>query len=316
MVRTANGYLINSNLNLSDLHLVSKELLTDPLLQKYSLTGYPGVNFDYGLEIRYKSGVTDNVGRSARQGILDVTRKDPELSVYACRQYFFKGKLKHPDIEKLAAQVLGNSLIEDFEIISAEEWRRQKDFSLKSKDRPHEPEKTFTYLNINLNPENLDLLSKARTLALSGAEWQAIKKYYESKTLRGERKKMGLGPLPTDVELEMISQTWSEHCKHKIFAADIDFLGEDNKNKKIRSLYKTYIKKVTTLLSKKRKDLLSVFSDNAGVVKFDNQWAYCVKAETHNSPSALDPYGGAMTGIVGVNRDILGRPLCKKSMFT
>lgn len=113
-------------------------------------------------------------------------------------------------------------------------------------------------------------------------------------------------------ELELFAQTWSEHCKHKIFAAKIS--GPDIPQDQINSLFKTYIRKPTLdMMQGSHKDLcLSVFHDNAGVLRLidengqPTEWAYCLKMETHNSPSAIAPYGGASTGIVGVHRDILG----------
>ena len=124
--------------------------------------------------------------------------------------------------------------------------------------------------------------------------------------------------MATDVELEILAQTWSEHCKHKIFNAVIthkEVRAGKEKTTEIDSLYKTYIKAATQQLSDRRDDLLSVFEDNAGVVRFNDKWAVCFKVETHNSPSALEPYGGALTGILGVNRDILGTGLGAKPIF-
>jgi phosphoribosylformylglycinamidine synthase len=117
---------------------------------------------------------------------------------------------------------------------------------------------------------------------------------------------MGLPLEPTDIELEALAQTWSEHCKHKIFAADVEYTDENGKTETINSLFKTMIYDPTIEIMTRRDDISSVFSDNAGAFHFDDKWDVCIKAETHNSPSALDPYGGAMTGIVGVNRDVLG----------
>jgi phosphoribosylformylglycinamidine synthase len=106
---------------------------------------------------------------------------------------------------------------------------------------------------------------------------------------------------PTDIELESLAQTWSEHCKHTIFANSIDDIKD--------GLYKTYIKGATNRIRKEKgkKDFcISVFSDNAGGIVFDKDHIVTHKVETHNSPSALDPFGGAITGIVGVNRDTIG----------
>jgi phosphoribosylformylglycinamidine synthase len=133
---------------------------------------------------------------------------------------------------------------------------------------------------------------------------------------------MNISPdAPTDVELECLAQTWSEHCKHKIFASKIHHIDhETGEDTIVDSLFKTYIMKPTHDMQQEVDWLLSVFHDNSGVIAWDDTWSVCMKAETHNSPSALDPYGGAMTGIVGVNRDILGtglgaRPIANTDVF-
>jgi phosphoribosylformylglycinamidine synthase len=118
-------------------------------------------------------------------------------------------------------------------------------------------------------------------------------------------------------ELELLAQTWSEHCKHKIFAATIR--SRDTLASETRSLFKTHIREPTFEIMEREKGknerCLSVFHDNAGVLALRNErgeptdWAICLKMETHNSPSAISPYGGASTGVVGVHRDILGTGL-------
>ena len=110
------------------------------------------------------------------------------------------------------------------------------------------------------------------------------------------------GRNPTDVELESLAQTWSEHCKHTIFASAMD-------DDVPAGLYKTYIQAATNKIREEKGEndiCLSVFSDNSGAIIFDDQYLVTHKVETHNSPSALDPFGGALTGIVGVNRDTIG----------
>ena len=104
---------------------------------------------------------------------------------------------------------------------------------------------------------------------------------------------------PSDVELQTISQTWSEHCCHKTFKGKIDFDG-----KEINSLFKTYLAKATKEINAPW--CFSVFEDNAGIVKFDKGYGIAAKVETHNHPSAVEPFGGAATGVGGVIRDILG----------
>lgn len=140
----------------------------------------------------------------------------------------------------------------------------------------------------------------------------------EKKVLQDKVKEMGHEW--TRAELELIAQTWSEHCKHKIFNAKIEFSVEETPT--IDSLFKTFIRNpALAIRDKKPERYLSLFHDNAGVFALDDvkggstDWALCVKMETHNSPSAISPYGGASTGIVGVHRDILGTGLGAMPVF-
>ncbi|MBX7209001.1 MAG: phosphoribosylformylglycinamidine synthase subunit PurL [Verrucomicrobiaceae bacterium] len=138
-------------------------------------------------------------------------------------------------------------------------------------------------------------ISKSMKLSLSRADMLAVQKIYQDE-----------GRDPTDVELEVIAQTWSEHCKHRIFNAKI-YHTVDGKQEVIDSLFKTYIRSVTQEIMKQKPDfVLSAFVDNAGFVKLDADKAVCLKVETHNHPSAIEPYAGANTGLGGVIRDILG----------
>ena len=168
------------------------------------------------------------------------------------------------------------------------------DFSVKL-----QPENPVTLYRItNASDAELQRISSANCWALNLEEMKVIQAHYQS-----------IKRDPTDVEIEMIAQTWSEHCKHKIFNAEIDY--EDEREKaKISSLFKEFIKAPTFKLNKPW--AISLFDDNAGVVRFRDGMDLCVKVETHNSPSALDPYGGALTGILGVNRDIMGTGLGAK----
>lgn len=174
-------------------------------------------------------------------------------------------------------------------------------------------------IDLEIEDEELELLSRNRLLALTLDEMKAIRAYYRQKSVQEERLARGLSANPTDVELEIIAQTWSEHCKHKIFNASITFTtmrpNQSREQELIKSLYKTYIQAATQQLMQARTDLLSVFEDNSGVVRWNNNWAICFKVETHNSPSALEPYGGALTGILGVNRDILGTGIGAQPLF-
>lgn len=138
-------------------------------------------------------------------------------------------------------------------------------------------------------------LSKKMKLSLSKADMQAVQQIFHDE-----------GRDPTDVELEVIAQTWSEHCKHRIFNAKISHT-LDGQEETVDSLFKTYIRSVTEKIMEQKPDfVLSAFVDNAGFVKLDDNQAVCLKVETHNHPSAIEPYAGANTGLGGVIRDILG----------
>jgi phosphoribosylformylglycinamidine synthase len=166
-----------------------------------------------------------------------------------------------------------------------------------------------TEIDLWISDEKLDRLGKRGIqnkggtyrgpLGLGVDELKAIRTYFHNK-----------GRLPTDIEIETLAQTWSEHCKHTIFANPIDSIKD--------GLYKSYIKKATSEVrkSKGKKDFcVSVFTDNSGVIAFDDDTVITHKVETHNSPSALDPFGGAVTGIVGVNRDTIGTGLGSKPII-
>lgn len=164
-----------------------------------------------------------------------------------------------------------------------------------------------------MNDDELMQISHSNTLALSLTEMRRIRDWFLRPDVVEKRKKLGLPADPTDAELEVLAQTWSEHCKHKIFAAKVDYEDtEAGTRETISSLYKTCIQNTTKQIraSLGEKDFCrSVFKDNAGVIAFTDDYDACIKVETHNSPSALDPYGGALTGIVGVNRDPMGTGL-------
>ena len=151
------------------------------------------------------------------------------------------------------------------------------------------------------SPKELRALGDARRLSLGDAEWAAIQAHFK-----------GLKREPTTAELETIAQTWSEHCKHKTFAGPIR-LTEGRKTRTFKNLFAETIVAATTAV--KKPWCLSVFEDNAGVVAFGKKWALAFKAETHNHPSALEPYGGAATGVGGVIRDVLGCGLGAKPVM-
>ena len=151
------------------------------------------------------------------------------------------------------------------------------------------------------SPKELKAFGDQRHLSLNEAEWAAIQAHFKA----AKRE-------PTLAELETIAQTWSEHCKHKTFTSPIRYT-EGRKTRVIKSLFAETIVAATEAV--KKSWCLSVFEDNAGVIAFGKKWALAFKAETHNHPSALEPYGGASTGVGGVIRDVLGCGLGAKPVL-
>ncbi|HOV14241.1 MAG TPA: phosphoribosylformylglycinamidine synthase subunit PurL, partial [Spirochaetota bacterium] len=303
-----NAYNLFGPFSEKDLLHLKEELFCDNVCQDGFIEFYfaKKLNFDFAIEVSYKNGVTDNVGRTAARGVESILkRKIDDRMVRASTLYLFKGKLKRDEIDLIATKVLCNVLIEDYFILTKEEINNGKQplYHLpvdKNVGKPY-----YENVDLEVSDDKLIEISNKGLLSLTLEEMKAVRDYYKRIDISEDRKILGLPQAPTDVELEVFAQTWSEHCKHKIFASTISYNNGKDK-KEINSLFKTYIQKSTEIIKSKRDDLLSLFKDNAGVVKLDDKFAYCVKVETHNSPSALDPYGGAMTGIVGVNRDIIG----------
>jgi len=303
-----NCYNIFAELNDDELKTIEKELFCDRVFQESASSFHFAKITDYSImiEVSYKSGVTDNVGRTASKGIGDILkRKIDESMVRGSTIYFLTGNISKDIAKNIAEKVLCNSLIEEYYIFTKSEIIGGSEVVYSKPEISSIVKPYFNAINLNITDTELMKISDKNALYMSLEEMKAVRDYYRRQDIIDYRRSIGLPSSPTDVELEMLAQTWSEHCKHKIFAAEIQYT-ENGKTDTIHSLFKTFIRDSAFAISETRDDLLSLFTDNAGVVKFNDEWAYCVKAETHNSPSALDPYGGAMTGIVGVNRDIIG----------
>ena len=270
--------------------------LVNPVTQKL---GKLPDDFDWALEIGYLPGVTDNIGHTAQE-LLELAGAENDNECYSSRLFLIKGELEKQDIESLAS-TLSNKLIQRASIKSRKEFKNDGGMDVII-PKVHLDNKGAVAddVDLNLSDEELETIgtegianedgSRRGPLGMSLLYMQAVKDYFEKE-----------GRLAKDIELETIAQTWSEHCKHTIFASPIDEIKD--------GIYKHYIKRATQEIRAKRgKDdiCVSVFSDNAGAIIFDENWLITDKVETHNSPSALDPFGGAITGIVGVNRDCVG----------
>ncbi|RPJ07982.1 MAG: phosphoribosylformylglycinamidine synthase [Spirochaetaceae bacterium] len=267
--------------------------------------------WQYLIEVMYKPGVTDPVAMTAKEAVANWKGHDEadaatSMTVHTARQYLFTCPTLSPGEQKSLVAFLHNPLIENALVITALEWKAGKHPPVTYTVKVPASDTTIRTFQLSKMDDNeLVKFSREKLLALSLDEMLCVKKRFSDREFLALRATYGLTEDITDVEIEMIAQTWSEHCKHKIFSANINYT-EDNRQERIQSVFKSYIRKTTELICKKKKYMLSVFNDNSGVVKFDEDTSVCFKVETHNSPSALDPYGGAITGIVGVNRDILG----------
>ncbi len=292
--------------------LVAQEMLTGAAAAEQPTLAL----WDYLVEVTVKPGVTNPVALTAREA-LGVCLPDglPEgCVVQTAMQYLVSTDGASLDAEELA-RFFHNPLIQSAACITRREWnagrRPPAAYPRVAVGRPDD----VRFIELaDMTDAELVALSRERLLALSLAEMQAVKVYFAEDAVHAERRGRGLPAAATDVELEMIAQTWSEHCKHKIFNATIHMRAQ-GREETIHSLFGTFIRSTTREIARERKFLRSVFHDNSGVIAFDRKTLVCFKVETHNSPSALDPYGGAITGIVGVNRDIMGTGLGAKPIF-
>ncbi|MCA9418288.1 MAG: phosphoribosylformylglycinamidine synthase, partial [Candidatus Omnitrophica bacterium] len=316
--RVVDVYSIDLDLKEVDLARVRDELLTDPVAEKSSV-GKPLLeDWDYWIEVGFRPGVTDNVGGTASEGIADLLNlpSTSQRTVFVATGYAIQDdRLSKDQVEKIAHGMLANDLIEEASVYSKDQFPGDEGFPIRI-PKVHLPETppVETY-NLDVSDAELESLSKKNTWALTLAEMQSIRDHFQSAEVQVTRKELGLPEQPTDVELEVLAQTWSEHCKHKIFASNCIYREGDGEPRRIQNLFKTTIKKTTEELAKKKDWLVSVFHDNAGAIRFTEDYHLTIKVETHNSPSALDPYGGALTGIVGVNRDPLGTGMGCRLIF-
>ena len=318
-VRTIEVYTLDFSLSPADLAAIAAGPFSDPIIQNYSIDRPLASGFDWLVEVGFRPGVTDNVGRTSREAVeLRLSRTlRPEEKVYTSRQYLMKGKLDERMMREIATGLLANELIQTYRIFSRISWDKGKGAVVSIPRVKEDREIRVEEIDLNAPDDELMQISRDRVLALSLDEMKAIQKYIKDEMVKGERRKAGLGSKLTDCEIEALAQTWSEHCKHKIFNAVIEYK-EDGKKKKIDSLFNTFVRRATGKIRRSlgKKDFcLSVFKDNAGVIRFNGGYNLVMKVETHNTPSALDPYGGALTGIVGVNRDPFGTGKGAKLIF-
>lgn len=296
-------YFLEGTLSAEAVAKLSRELLADPVTETFTIRQagdfipHQSTENHHSIEVTLLPGVTDpateNLLRAAH--LLGIGGLERAASG---QRYEVAGDLSQVALEKLAISQYSNPVIQRYSI-----------------DQPITPpfvpfqtaDATVEIVPLcEADDDGLMRVSVDRRLALNLAEMQAVRDYFQE--ARRE---------PTDAEIEMIAQTWSEHCVHKTFRAKIEFTNTaDGTTRTIDGLLKTYIRAATDKIAKPW--VHSAFVDNAGIIAFDDEYDLAFKVETHNHPSALEPFGGANTGVGGVVRDILGvsaRPIANTDVL-
>ena len=309
-VHTRDVYTIDAEITPDEAEKLAR-LLCNEVLQCYRVGDRTSANFvdqdecSYLVAVGYRPGVTDNVARTLADAAGDVLGRKltAQEFVASSTEYLFRGHIDRAQAEMIGTKLLANLLIQSVVVVSGEELKSQGVPLNLPRAGSADPIVVKT-VNLSVSDHELVEISRRGTLSLNLEEMKSIQNYFHTAPGRSDYQ---LTSEPTDLELEVIAQTWSEHCKHKIFSAEIDYADlEKGTSCHISSCYKSFIQKSTKELAGEVGYLVSVFKDNAGVIDFNADCDVAYKVETHNSPSALDPYGGAMTGIVGVNRDPMG----------
>ncbi len=308
-VRAARSFLIEGDADEAAIRGRGLGLLVDSVVETSAVlcliqNGKPSFNPQTSaslLNVLFKPGVTDNVANSTKSALIDL--QVPVTSVATVRKYWVNDGASDADVQRLIKRVLANDAIEH---VVAGPLR------MTSIAVGNEYQFKLTHIAIRgMDDDRLIRLSKEGQLYLNLTEMQTIQRHF-----------VELGRDPTDVELETVAQTWSEHCSHKTLAGRIHYR-DGRHDIYFQNMLKETIFAATTEIRRRLGDAdwcVSVFKDNAGIVKFDATNNVCMKVETHNHPSALEPYGGANTGIGGVIRDPLGtglgaKPICNTDVF-
>lgn len=328
-VASAKSYLIEGRVSEGEVRGALASLLVDPVVEKWELrqvgsavrTGRAtGDQLQHGvgestdakrtargadpteLNVLFKPGVTDNVAKSALNCIRH--QHDDVEAVATVRKYRVTGSAEA--IDRLGKRVLANDSIEVIHDgpLALDTIGLGGSYTF---------EKTVVPIR-SMSDDELVKTSQEGLLSLKLVEMQTVRDYF-----------VKLDRDPSDVELETIAQTWSEHCSHKTLAGRIDYKDEVDPDKS--RVFGNMLKETVFAATMTIKESLgagdwtvSVFKDNAGVVTFTDTHDICIKVETHNHPSALEPYGGANTGLGGVIRDPLGtglgaKPVCNTDVF-
>lgn len=304
---------IESDLDMKALVQAKDEIFTNPVTQISSLSPLD-IDFDWCIWVGFRPGVRDNPGATAMEAIKDHLGKSfgPDEGIYTSKRYCLTGPgLDREDAKKIASELLSNSIIQQFKIFSKDQWDKTRGADVKPAKVILNRTPGFQVISID-SDQALARISDERNLALNPRDIPVIREYFLSPAVMEQRKLQNLSK-PTDVELEYISQARSDHCNHNTFRGVFRYRDDISGDETIEnSLFKTYIQEPTLRLKEKKPWVVSVLWDNAGVGRFDAHNNYVITGETHNSPSNMEAYGGAITGIVGVYRDPMGTGLGSK----
>jgi len=306
-VRTVHVVTIDADLSDDQLSDVRTEIFTNPVTQISSY--HPlAIEFDWIIWVGFRPGVRDNPGSTAIEAIEDLTgrRFSADESVYTSKRHCIQGRgLTAGDMDKIAGELLANNIIQQWKIFSSRHWDPAEGvgFIIPKVILDHVP----TVAGIPIDSDRtLERISDKRNLALNPKDIPTIRSYFLDADTRAQRAAVDLDE-PTDVELEYISQARSDHCNHNTFRGLFRYHDRSTGQTEIvDNLFKTCIEAPTLDLKKRKPWVVSVLWDNAGAGRFDDSHYYVITGETHNSPSNMEAYGGAITGIVGVYRDPLG----------
>lgn len=347
-LHTAQLYRISGNLSSFQVEQLTRDLLVDPVVQDASIvvgqvaqSAIEQASTGHIVDVFFHAGVTDTLAESVQAGVQMLGISGLE-HVETGRRYVLDSRLSEDDARSIAQALLYNPVIQDYLFYPAGyeghsahgsdsgEHSGSDTPSAHGKSGPdhsdncvpfgHELQGASTSIS-DLSPsveaqsiasalcartifisgmsdEELLEVSKTGLLSLDLEEMRTIQRHYKSQ-----------GREPTDVELETLAQTWSEHCSHKTFKATIDYREVDEngqvvEDETIDGLLKRYIMRATEQINPSW--LVSAFSDNAGIIRLTDSQDVAFKVETHNHPSAIEPFGGANTGVGGVIRDVLG----------
>jgi phosphoribosylformylglycinamidine synthase len=306
-VRSVQILTIDADLSAEQLATIRREVFTNPVTQVSAYAPLP-IDFDWCLWVGFRPGVRDNAGATAVEAIEDILgiRLQPGEAVYTSKRYCLKAAgLTAADAERIAGALLANDIVQQWKVFPAADWDPATGVGLViPKVRlDHVPRLTTFPID---SDAVLARISDERNLALNPRDIPTIRAYFIDPRVRAERAAVGLDT-PTDVELEYISQARSDHCNHNTFRGLFRYHEpETDVRSTVDSLFKTCIEAPTLELQQRKDWVVSVLWDNAGAGRFDDRHHYVITGETHNSPSNMEAYGGAITGIVGVYRDPLG----------